>query len=60
MLLFLAVFQVVNNETLGNLCLLLQVEMLRKGLKEIGILKDGRSSLYHHLNPTSIGFFMLP
>lgn len=34
----------------------LQVEMLRKGLKEIGILKDGDNSLYHQLNPTSIGF----
>ncbi|KAF3453936.1 hypothetical protein FNV43_RR04377 [Rhamnella rubrinervis] len=34
------------------------VEMLRKGLKEIGILKDGGSSLYHQLNPTSIGHYV--
>lgn len=35
---------------------LLQVEMLHKGLEEIGILKDSRSSSYHQMNPTSIGF----
>ncbi|KAF3453083.1 hypothetical protein FNV43_RR03517 [Rhamnella rubrinervis] len=29
-----------------------------KGLKEIGILKDGGSSLYHQLNPTSIGHYV--
>lgn len=29
--------------------------MLRKGLKEIGILKDEGSRSYHQLNPTSIG-----
>ncbi|CAN6581820.1 unnamed protein product [Malus baccata var. baccata] len=32
------------------------VEMLHKGLKEIGILKDFRSNSYHQMNPTSIGF----
>ncbi|XP_070676885.1 intermediate cleaving peptidase 55, mitochondrial [Malus domestica] len=32
------------------------VEMLHKGLKEIGILKDSRSNSYHQMNPTSIGF----
>ncbi|KAB2621654.1 Xaa-Pro aminopeptidase 3 [Pyrus ussuriensis x Pyrus communis] len=30
------------------------VEMLHKGLEEIGILKDSRSSSYHQMNPTSI------
>ena len=34
--------------------------MLRKGFKEIGILKDEGSSSYHQLNPTSIGFSMHP
>ncbi|KAJ7973251.1 Metallopeptidase M24 family protein [Quillaja saponaria] len=34
------------------------VEMLHKGLQEIGILKDGRSSSYHMLNPTSIGHYL--
>lgn len=34
------------------------VEMLHKGLKEIGILKDSRSSSYHQLNPTSIGHYL--
>ena len=29
--------------------------MLRKGLKEIGILKKEASNSYHLLNPTSIG-----
>lgn len=29
--------------------------MLRKGLKEIGILKSEASNSYHRLNPTSIG-----
>ncbi|KAK9291790.1 hypothetical protein L1049_019740 [Liquidambar formosana] len=33
------------------------VEMLQRGLKEIGILKDVRSS-YHQLNPTSIGHYL--
>ena len=32
--------------------------MLRKGFKEIGILKDEGNSLYNMLNPTSIGFSM--
>ncbi|KAG2695828.1 hypothetical protein I3760_07G030300 [Carya illinoinensis] len=34
------------------------VEMLRKGLKEIGILKDEGSRSYHQLNPTSIGHYL--
>ncbi|ONI04231.1 hypothetical protein PRUPE_6G310400 [Prunus persica] len=34
------------------------VEMLIKGLNEIGILKDSRSSSYHQLNPTSIGHYL--
>ncbi|XP_062143545.1 intermediate cleaving peptidase 55, mitochondrial [Alnus glutinosa] len=34
------------------------VEMLRKGLKEIGILKSEGSSSYHQLNPTSIGHYL--
>lgn len=34
------------------------VEMLRKGFKEIGILKDEGSSSYHQLNPTSIGHYL--
>ncbi|KAF9592693.1 hypothetical protein IFM89_016770 [Coptis chinensis] len=36
------------------------VEMLRKGLKEIGILKDERSlsRTYNQLNPTSIGHYL--
>ncbi|KAJ9186017.1 hypothetical protein P3X46_005575 [Hevea brasiliensis] len=34
------------------------VEMLRKGLKEIGILRDSGSSSYHLLNPTSIGHYL--
>ncbi|KAK1277035.1 hypothetical protein QJS04_geneDACA015875 [Acorus gramineus] len=34
------------------------VEMLRKGLKDLGILKDRSSSMYHQLNPTSIGHYL--
>lgn len=34
------------------------VEMMRKGLKEIGILEDEGSSAYHRLNPTSIGHYL--
>ncbi|KDP23369.1 hypothetical protein JCGZ_23202 [Jatropha curcas] len=34
------------------------VEMLRKGLKEIGILRDSGSNSYHLLNPTSIGHYL--
>lgn len=36
------------------------VEMLLKGFKELGILKDDRKSsqLYHQLNPTSIGHYL--
>ncbi|PON81664.1 Peptidase M24, methionine aminopeptidase [Trema orientale] len=34
------------------------VEMLRKGLKEIGILKKEASNSYHLLNPTSIGHYL--
>ncbi|GAB4835664.1 aminopeptidase [Ancistrocladus abbreviatus] len=36
------------------------VEMLQKGLKEIGILKDDRRSyqIYHQLNPTNIGHYL--
>lgn len=36
------------------------VEMLQKGLKEIGVLKDDRRSnrLYNQLNPTSIGHYL--
>lgn len=34
--------------------------MMRKGLKEIGILEDEGSSTYHRLNPTSIGSSMPP
>ncbi|KAL4293581.1 hypothetical protein AHAS_Ahas18G0142400 [Arachis hypogaea] len=30
------------------------VHMLRKGFKEIGLLKNGGSSSYHKLNPTSM------
>nr|DAD38342.1 TPA_asm: hypothetical protein HUJ06_008983 [Nelumbo nucifera] len=37
-----------------------QVEMLQTGLKEVGILKDGRSNsrTFHQLNPTSIGHYL--
>ncbi|KAJ8752258.1 hypothetical protein K2173_003894 [Erythroxylum novogranatense] len=34
------------------------VEMLEKGLREIGILKDSRSNSYHQLNPTAIGHYL--
>ncbi|XP_017700355.2 intermediate cleaving peptidase 55, mitochondrial isoform X2 [Phoenix dactylifera] len=34
------------------------VQMLRRGLKEIGILKDETSYSYHELNPTSIGHYL--
>ncbi|TKY52322.1 Xaa-Pro aminopeptidase 3 [Spatholobus suberectus] len=34
------------------------VEMLQKGLKELGILRDVGSSSYHKLNPTSIGHYL--
>ncbi|KAM7481818.1 hypothetical protein LguiB_006401 [Lonicera macranthoides] len=34
------------------------VEKLRKGLKEMGILKDDRPHSYHQLNPTSIGHYL--
>ncbi|KAM2625753.1 hypothetical protein TB1_032574 [Malus domestica] len=34
------------------------LEMLHKGLKEIGILKDSRSNSYHRMNPTSIGHYL--
>lgn len=30
--------------------------MLRKGFKELGILKDESYRSYHQLNPTSIGY----
>ncbi|KAG1326151.1 intermediate cleaving peptidase 55, mitochondrial [Cocos nucifera] len=34
------------------------VQMLRRGLKEIGILKDETSYSYHQLNPTSVGHYL--
>jgi Xaa-Pro aminopeptidase len=34
------------------------VEMLQKGLKDFGILRDAGSSSYHKLNPTSIGHYL--
>ncbi|THU62643.1 hypothetical protein C4D60_Mb01t07250 [Musa balbisiana] len=34
------------------------VKMLRRGLKEIGVLNDETSYLYHQLNPTSIGHYL--
>ncbi|KAI4301689.1 hypothetical protein L6164_034941 [Bauhinia variegata] len=34
------------------------VDMLQKGLKEIGILKGVGSSSYHTLNPTAIGHYL--
>ncbi|RWW25101.1 hypothetical protein BHE74_00011254 [Ensete ventricosum] len=34
------------------------VKMLRRGLKEIGVLNDEASYLYHQLNPTSIGHYL--
>lgn len=34
------------------------VKMLRRGLKEIGVLNDEVSQLYHQLNPTSIGHYL--
>ncbi|KAG6517406.1 hypothetical protein ZIOFF_020792 [Zingiber officinale] len=34
------------------------VNMLRRGLKEIGILNDEASYTYHQLNPTSIGHYL--
>ncbi|KAJ4822411.1 hypothetical protein Tsubulata_023540, partial [Turnera subulata] len=34
------------------------VEKLRKGLGEIGILKDRGSHYYHQINPTSIGHYL--
>ncbi|XP_038714642.1 intermediate cleaving peptidase 55, mitochondrial isoform X2 [Tripterygium wilfordii] len=34
------------------------VEMLLKGLEEIGILKDDRIKYYNQLNPTSIGHYL--
>ncbi|XP_059652269.1 intermediate cleaving peptidase 55, mitochondrial [Cornus florida] len=34
------------------------VDKLRKGLKEIGVLKDDRHFHYHQLNPTNIGHFL--
>ncbi|KAL1339629.1 hypothetical protein AAHE18_U052300 [Arachis hypogaea] len=34
------------------------VDMLQKGFKEIGLLKNGGSSSYHKLNPTSIGHYL--
>ncbi|KAK7269443.1 hypothetical protein RIF29_22169 [Crotalaria pallida] len=34
------------------------VEMLQKGLKDFGVLKDIGSSSYHRLNPTSIGHYL--
>ncbi|XP_045793477.1 intermediate cleaving peptidase 55, mitochondrial isoform X1 [Trifolium pratense] len=34
------------------------VEMLQKGLKDFGILRDTGSSSYHKLNPTSIGHYL--
>lgn len=34
------------------------VEMLQKGLKQIGILRSAQSSAYHILNPTSIGHYL--
>ncbi|CAL9048907.1 intermediate cleaving peptidase 55, mitochondrial-like isoform X1 [Musa acuminata AAA Group] len=34
------------------------VKMLRRGLKEIGVLNDEVSYLYHQLNPTSIGHYL--
>ncbi|TYH34688.1 hypothetical protein ES332_D13G142300v1 [Gossypium tomentosum] len=36
----------------------IQVELLCKGLKEIGILKRDAFRLYHQLNPTSIGHYL--
>ncbi|CAA6653876.1 unnamed protein product [Spirodela intermedia] len=37
----------------------ISVQMLSKGLKELGILKDGRTARsYHQLNPTSIGHYL--
>ncbi|KAI5658490.1 hypothetical protein M9H77_27283 [Catharanthus roseus] len=34
------------------------VDMLRRGFKEIGILKDERPQTYHMLNPTNIGHYL--
>ncbi|URD72143.1 xaa-Pro aminopeptidase [Musa troglodytarum] len=34
------------------------VKMLRRGLKDIGVLNDEASYLYHQLNPTSIGHYL--
>ncbi|XP_020101540.1 probable Xaa-Pro aminopeptidase 3 isoform X1 [Ananas comosus] len=34
------------------------VKMLRKGLKELSILRDENSLSYHQLNPTSIGHYL--
>ncbi|XP_052192757.1 intermediate cleaving peptidase 55, mitochondrial isoform X2 [Diospyros lotus] len=34
------------------------VDKMRKGLKEIGILKDDRHRSYHQLNPTNIGHYL--
>lgn len=34
------------------------VQMLRRGFKQIGILKDERSYAYNQLNPTSIGHYL--
>lgn len=34
--------------------------MLRRGLKEIGILNDEASFTYYQLNPTSIGYILSP
>ncbi|XAR52715.1 Xaa-Pro aminopeptidase [Bertholletia excelsa] len=34
------------------------VDKLRKGLKEIGILKNDRLQSYHQLNPTNIGHYL--
>ncbi|PKU83874.1 intermediate cleaving peptidase 55, mitochondrial isoform X1 [Dendrobium catenatum] len=34
------------------------VQMLRRGCKQIGILKDERSYTYYQLNPTSIGHYL--
>ncbi|XP_050226090.1 intermediate cleaving peptidase 55, mitochondrial [Mercurialis annua] len=34
------------------------VDMLRKGFKEIGILKNSGNNSYHLLNPTSIGHYL--
>lgn len=44
-----ATIQQIHNHSVG---------MLRKGLKEMGILKDEGSSSYHQLNPTSIGHYL--